>query len=239
MAVMIAEFENDVQGNPNILEIGFSKKESEFIMEILSKNTGEAIKLKNMLYGARGALNMDMDGSSKQNFKLECDRNVGKVKIIGNLFNAFEILKFHRCISSEFANSILDNTKVKNFLEETKKYVLPENRACNREKITLSPLQLYMRHFRTIDSNEVKGTLNALMHRLRSVGVNIKLKDRVTKSEGKNSSSLDLYMEHLTKLDSNGFKGALDNLMGQLSASGIKTKIEDEEDTQSMNQAVI
>ncbi len=77
------ECETNFQHDKIVMEISFSERNGDFLMEIQTINGNEAMTLKGDLIGLRGIYNMDTP--IKQNFNVECDKELGTVKVIGNI----------------------------------------------------------------------------------------------------------------------------------------------------------
>lgn len=136
---MFETFDTDHNNDSNISEISFSDKQCKFTMEIIARNTKEAIALKGRIFSLRGIY--EMDSPTYQNFTIECNEEKAIVRLSGNIANALNILIENKLISIPLQSEISKNGNVTNFLHETSTFILPENIEKSPEAAKPNPLE--------------------------------------------------------------------------------------------------
>lgn len=116
------------QYDSRISSIAFIREKEQPSIKIVAHNKEKAIELEGEMLAAQRIYDMDppkdLNLTAKQNFEVECDEATATLILSGNLFNAFSLLRSRKLISAEFAEIILKQGNVKEFLENTKKFVI-------------------------------------------------------------------------------------------------------------------
>jgi len=157
-----------------ITDINLEQKDDEFRMMLTPAQKEKTKYLKGKIDAVRRGHNLDT--AVKQNFKISCDESLGTVTIVGNLFNAFEILKKYKLISQAFIDEIEGDPEVKPFLEKTKNFILLENRTdiFEDEEDKLTYLQEdYVSALVELDPKEFQSAIEGFINSLQARGIKI------------------------------------------------------------------
>lgn len=168
------EFESNLMHDPTIFEITFSERNNEFIMEIQTIDGKEASKLTGEIHALRSYHNMD--NPIKQNFELECYDVAKKVKIVGNIFNALNLLKNDGIISKDFIKLIEDDPEVRDFINRTKNYILPENTDENPPSSEEDLEENYVNYLLGINPVEFERAISYFTNNLASKGAEVEMR---------------------------------------------------------------
>lgn len=167
------EFESNLRHDPTIFEISFSERNNEFVMEIQTIDGNEASRLAGEIHALRSHHNMD--NPIKQNFELECYDVENKVKIVGNIFNAFNLLKNDGLISKDFITLIEDDREVRDFFNRTKNFILPENmdETSSSEE---DPEENYVNYLLALSPGEFEKAMTHFTNNLASKGAEVEMR---------------------------------------------------------------
>ena len=170
--------ESNIQHDKNIIEINFDERNGVFSMEIIARDGEQAVELAKWLNGLRGL--RDTENPTKQNFDIASNKQRGTVTLTGNIFNAVTLLKETDLISANLAEAILANSKVSNFLETTKSFVLPGNevhveKSSSSNRIEAALQETYAEALSKLQPEEMQQAMSELARILASKGTSVEI----------------------------------------------------------------
>jgi len=178
---MIEEFE-PTQYDPCIAQISFAQENGQFSIEIQAVGKQQAIKLEEDILSARRIYDMappkNVEFPIKQNFEVECIEEQAKVKISGNIFNAFKLLTERKLVNSSLAETILASSKTKAFIDSTKNFVFssPILDEEEQEEIEATLQQDYLVALRRLGPEQLQKALDELSSGLTSEDRSVEIK---------------------------------------------------------------